>query len=173
MTRVFSLRMRASLQPREAGALLQDRVENEWFFLTRRRHRIALRVEAVFHRRIPRRTGSGRAVGLRQLRAWGCRRGARRQFERSGAPAAAKPQRGYASHGERNSDIQAKAVQNTFPRPFRTITRIHRSAAATLCRQPIAIAFMGVSSAFAASVRPGRARYWARCRDVYKRQRPA
>jgi hypothetical protein len=97
--------------------LLQQRVEDERSFLTLRRDRAALRIEAGFHRGIFRRAGDRFAVGRGQLRARGRGRCGRsgRQLQRSIAPAAGERQNGDANGGER--DTRTKTDQGELPTP--------------------------------------------------------
>ena len=114
--------------------------------LARRRHRIALRVEAGFHRRILRRAGNGGAVGRGNcalgtgvapapaaVRA--ARRGRSPTGRRSASPASAA-RRPAPSRTPQSESGQAKTRSPT--RPLRSSIIAYRPAAATLCRQRVA-----------------------------------
>jgi hypothetical protein len=127
--------------------LLQQRIENERSFLTGRRHRIALGVEAGFYGGVLRRAGRRRAVGQGQLRAWrGINRGSGRQFERPCAPA------GRKREGERRSQrkYQSNPSQSTLPNTETVIDLTKRGGdivSANSCRQSLANRFNPACSA--------------------------
>jgi len=139
------------------AALPQQRIEQKWFFLPRRRRGIAFGIEAGFRgnilrrSRTTRRTGSGghfrSSSGRRRQRA-GRRGGHRldrragRQFGSSGAPASRQAEAGDDGRGKRKSDTDTREGQGMLHGRSSDAGNIaDQAAAAILCRQRLAGAF--------------------------------